>query len=73
MADVGEAQEILETLGMPPAQHNQMARMTLIALRSDIGQLAHFQGAELVVHAENSGIVAGGGGRDKLYVVNRNV
>ena len=32
MADVEEAQEILEALGMPPAQHNQMAGMTLIAL-----------------------------------------
>lgn len=32
MADVEEAQEILEALGMPPAQHNRMAGMTLIAL-----------------------------------------
>ena len=32
MADVEEAQEILEALGMPPAQHNQMAGMTFIAL-----------------------------------------
>ncbi len=32
MADVTEAQEILEALGMPPAQHNQMAGMTFIAL-----------------------------------------
>ena len=32
MANVEEAQEILEGLGMPPAQHNQMAGMTLIAL-----------------------------------------
>ena len=32
MADIEEAQEILEALGMPPAQHNQMAGMTLIAL-----------------------------------------
>ena len=32
MADVEEAQEILEALGMPPAQRNQMAGMTLIAL-----------------------------------------
>ena len=32
MADIGEAREILEALGMPPAQHNQMAGMTLIAL-----------------------------------------
>ena len=32
MADVEEAQEILEALGMPPAQHNQMAGMTLLAL-----------------------------------------
>lgn len=32
MADVGEAQEILTALGMPPAQRNQMAGMTLIAL-----------------------------------------
>ena len=73
MADIGEAREILEALGMPPAQHNQMAGMTLIALRSDIGQLAQLQGAELVVHAENSGIVAGGGDRGKLHAVIRNV
>lgn len=32
MADIEEAQEILKALGMPPAQHNQMAGMTLIAL-----------------------------------------
>ena len=32
MANVEEAQEILEALGMPAAQHNQMAGMTLIAL-----------------------------------------
>jgi len=32
LADVREAQEILEALGMPPAQHNRMAGMTLIAL-----------------------------------------
>ena len=32
MPDVEEAQEILEDLGMPPAQHNQMAGMILIAL-----------------------------------------
>ena len=32
MADVDEAQEILNALGMPPAQHNRMAGMTLIAL-----------------------------------------
>ena len=32
LADVEEAQEILEALGMPPAQHNQMAGMTFIAL-----------------------------------------
>ena len=32
MADVDEAREILEALGMPPAQRNQMAGMTLIAL-----------------------------------------
>lgn len=32
MADIEEAREILETLGMPPAQRNQMAGMTLIAL-----------------------------------------
>lgn len=32
MAGVEEAQEILEALGMPPAQHNQMSGMTLIAL-----------------------------------------
>jgi len=32
LASVGEAQEILEALGMPAAQHNQMAGMTLIAL-----------------------------------------
>ena len=32
MADVEEAREILETLGMPTAQHNTMAGMTLIAL-----------------------------------------
>ena len=32
MADVEEAQGILEALGMPPAQQNQMAGMTLIAL-----------------------------------------
>ena len=32
MASVEEAQEILEALGMPPAQHNQMSGMTLIAL-----------------------------------------
>ena len=69
MADIGEAREILEALGMPPAQHNQMAGMTLIALRSDIGQLAHFQGAELVVHAEDSGVVASGGDHGKLHAV----
>ena len=32
MADVEQAQEILEALGMPPAQYNSMASMTLIAL-----------------------------------------
>ena len=32
MADVKEAQEILEVLGMPPAQRNRMAGLTLIAL-----------------------------------------
>ena len=32
MADVEEAQEILEALGMPSAQHNRMSGMTLIAL-----------------------------------------
>lgn len=32
MADVEEAREILKILGMPPAQYNQMASMTLIAL-----------------------------------------
>ena len=32
MADVQEAQSILEALGMPPAQHNPMAGMTLLAL-----------------------------------------
>jgi len=32
LADVEEAQEILEALGMPPAQHNRMAGMTLLAL-----------------------------------------
>ena len=32
MASVEEAQEILKALGMPPAQHNQMSGMTLIAL-----------------------------------------
>ena len=32
MANVEEAQDILEILGMPPAQQNFMAGMTLIAL-----------------------------------------
>ena len=32
MADVAEAQDILKSLGMPPAQHNAMAGMTLIVL-----------------------------------------
>lgn len=32
MADIKEARAILEALGMPPAQHNRMAGMTLIAL-----------------------------------------
>ena len=32
MAEVAEAQEILKALGMPPAQQNQMAGMTLLAL-----------------------------------------
>lgn len=32
MAEVEEAREILKILGMPPAQYNQMASMTLIAL-----------------------------------------
>ena len=32
LASVEEAQEILRTLGMPTAQSNQMAGMTLIAL-----------------------------------------
>ena len=32
MASVAEAQEILQSLGMPPAQRNQMSGMTLIAL-----------------------------------------
>ena len=32
MADVEEAQDILQSLGMPPAQYNAMAGMTLIAL-----------------------------------------
>ncbi len=32
MADVEEARKILEGLGMPPAQYNRMAGMTLIAL-----------------------------------------
>lgn len=32
LADVEEAQEILKALGMPQAQHNAMAGMTLIAL-----------------------------------------
>ena len=32
MAEVEEARAILEALGMPPAQYNQMAGMTLIAL-----------------------------------------
>ena len=32
MASVEEAQEVLEALGMPAAQHNPMAGMTLIAL-----------------------------------------
>ncbi len=32
MASVEEAQEILKALGMPPAQHNQMSGMTLLAL-----------------------------------------
>ena len=32
MADIEEAQEILKAMGMPPAQHNQMAGMTLLAL-----------------------------------------
>ena len=32
MASIEEAREILKELGMPPAQHNQMAGMTLLAL-----------------------------------------
>ncbi len=32
MADVEDARAILQSLGMPPTQHNQMAGMTLIAL-----------------------------------------
>ena len=32
MADVEEAQRILEALGMPPAQHSPLAGMTLLAL-----------------------------------------
>ena len=32
MAEVEEAQHILEALGMPPAQCNAMAGMTLLAL-----------------------------------------
>ena len=32
LADVAEARDILESLGMPSAQHNQIAGMTLIAL-----------------------------------------
>ena len=32
MADVAEAQDILEALGMPTPQQNRMAGMTLIAL-----------------------------------------
>ena len=32
MASIEEAREILEALGMPPAQHNQMSGLTLIAL-----------------------------------------
>lgn len=32
MASIEEAREILKTLGMPPAQHNQMSGLTLIAL-----------------------------------------
>ena len=32
MAEVEEAQRILEALGMPPTQRNPMAGMTLIAL-----------------------------------------
>lgn len=32
MANVEDAKEILKALGMPPAQHNQMASMTLLAL-----------------------------------------
>lgn len=32
MASIEEAREILKALGMPPAQHNQMSGLTLIAL-----------------------------------------
>ena len=32
MASIEEAREILKSLGMPPAQHNQMSGLTLIAL-----------------------------------------
>ncbi len=32
MADVEEAQEILRALGMPPAQHNRMSGLTVLAL-----------------------------------------
>ena len=32
MASVEEARAILETIGMPPAQHNEMSGLTLIAL-----------------------------------------
>ncbi len=32
MASIEEAQEILKALGMPPAQHNEMSGLTLIAL-----------------------------------------
>ena len=32
MASVDEARAILETIGMPPAQHNEMSGLTLIAL-----------------------------------------
>jgi hypothetical protein len=32
MPEIAEAQDILAALGMPPAQHNEMAALTLIAL-----------------------------------------
>ena len=56
MASVKEAQEILKALGMPPAQHNQMSALTLIAL-CDLTPNAPWSAAKRGPHSVTKGVM----------------